>query len=84
MNPGEIKMEAGWIIAHLIAGDQVLVHCQAGMNRSATVCCAVLILLEGITAEAALERVRENHPWSRPDPHHWIALRWIAHTLKAM
>jgi hypothetical protein len=50
------------------------------MNRSATICSAVLILLEGLSAEAALERVREQHPWARPDPHHWLALRLLAQT----
>jgi len=49
----------------------------AGMNRSTTICCAVLILLEGLSAEAALERVREHHPWARPDSHHWLTLRWL-------
>jgi hypothetical protein len=33
--------------------------------------------LEGITAEQALERVYENHPWAKPDPHHWLMLRWL-------
>jgi protein-tyrosine phosphatase len=55
-----------------------LVHCSAGFNRSVTVCCAVLILLEGLSADAALARVREHHPWARPDSQHWLALRWLA------
>lgn len=79
MRVGEIAAEARWVIAHLQAGRRVLVHCSAGMNRSATVCCAVLILLEGLSAETALERVRAHHPWARPDAHHWLALRWLAH-----
>lgn len=80
MSPGEIAAEARWVIERLRAGQRVLVHCTAGMNRSATICCAVLILLEGLSAEAALERVRERHPWARPDSRHWLALRWLAHT----
>ncbi|MCP4543729.1 MAG: dual specificity protein phosphatase family protein [Chloroflexi bacterium] len=40
------------------------------MNHSTTVCCAVLMLLKGISAEDALERVLERHPWARPDSHH--------------
>lgn len=79
MNAGEIAEEARWVIEHLQANRRVLVHCMAGMNRSATICCAVLILLERLSAEAALERVREHHPWARPDSHHWLALRWLAH-----
>jgi hypothetical protein len=47
------------------------------MNRSSTICCAVLILLEGLPAEKALERVREHHPWARPDGNHWLKLRWL-------
>lgn len=78
MDVDEIAEEARWVIERLEAGQQVLVHCAAGMNRSATICCAVLILAEGLSAEAALERVREHHPWARPDSHHWLELRWLA------
>jgi hypothetical protein len=73
----EICEEAQWVIERLEQNQRVLVHCVAGMNRSTTVCCAVLMLLEGLTAEAALERVRQHHPWARPDSHHWLALRWL-------
>ena len=78
MNLDEIRLEAEWVIEHLKAGERVLVHCVAGMNRSSTICCAVLIMLEGLSAEQALERVREHHPWARPDSNHWLTLRWLA------
>lgn len=78
MTPAEITEEAGWVIQRLRAGRRVLVHCSAGFNRSVTVCCAVLILLEGISAEEALKRVRTRHPWARPDQNHWLALQWMA------
>ena len=77
MSATEIAVEAQWVIERLRTGQRVLVHCSAGMNRSATVCCAVLMLLEGLSAEAALERVHAHHPWARPDPYHWFALRWL-------
>ena len=80
MDVNEIADEARWVIERLQVGQRVLVHCTGGMNRSATICCAVLILLEGLSAETALERVREYHPWARPDPYHWLALRWLAHS----
>jgi hypothetical protein len=73
-----IRAEANWVIEHLRKNRRVLVHCAAGMNRSSTLCCAALILLEGLTAEQALERVREHHPWARPDSGHWLKLRWLA------
>jgi dual specificity protein phosphatase-like protein len=73
-----IHEEANWVIEHLRKSRRVLVHCAAGMNRSSTLCCATLILLEGLTAEQALERVREHHPWARPDSGHWLKLRRLA------
>ena len=82
MSVEEIQEEANWIIDRLKKNQRVLVHCAAGMNRSVTVSCAVLMLLEGLRAEAALKRVREHHPWARPDSHHWLALRWLEKTRK--
>ena len=76
-----IRQEAEWVIERLRKNQRVLVHCVAGMNRSSTVCCAALILLEGLTAEQALKRVREHHPWARPDSGHWLKLRWLAKTI---
>jgi hypothetical protein len=78
MELSEIIREANWVIERLRQGQRVLVHCAAGLNRSVTVCCAVLILLEGLSAEAALKQVSEHHPWARPDSHHWLMLRWLA------
>jgi hypothetical protein len=75
-----IREEANEVIEHLKKHKRVLVHCAAGMNRSSTICCAILILLEGLTAEQALKRVREQHPWARPDSRHWLKLRWLAQT----
>ncbi len=82
MSIEEITEEALWVIERLKAGERVLIHCVAGMNRSPTICCAALMLLEGLSAEDALERVRCNHPWARPDSNHWLKLRWLASTLK--
>ena len=78
MDVQAILSEAQWVIENLHKGKSVLVHCSAGMNRSATICCAALILLENLSAEAALERVRQRHPWARPDSFHWLRLRWLA------
>ena len=80
MSPDEIREEANWVIDRLKKDESVLVHCVAGMNRSTTVTCAVLMQLEGLTAEQALERVYENHPWAKPDSHHWLMLKWLEKT----
>lgn len=77
MGVADLLAEASWVAERLREGKRVLVHCFAGYNRSSTVCCAALMLLEGITADQALERVREHHPVAWPDPYHWFALRWI-------
>jgi hypothetical protein len=81
MRPGDLLDEASWVVNRLRAGQQVLVHCYAGFNRSTTVCCAALMLLEGLSAEEALARVRVHHPLAWPDPYHWFALRWLQHQL---
>jgi hypothetical protein len=78
MDIAEIETEAQWVVERLQAGQRVLVHCSGGLNRSVTICCAVLIRLENLSAEEALNRVREYHPWARPDSHHWLKLRWLA------
>lgn len=77
MSAEEIREEASWVAERLQRNESVLIHCVAGMNRSTTVCCAVLMQLEGLTAEQALERVYEHHPWAKPDSHHWLMLRWL-------
>lgn len=78
MSVEEMTEQAQQVAALLEQGKRVLVHCVAGFNRSVTICCAVLILLEGVSAEDALMRVREHHIWARPDTHHWLQLRWLA------
>jgi hypothetical protein len=77
MSTDEIRAEANWVIERLQKNESVLIHCVAGMNRSATISCAVVMILEGLTAEDALKRVREQHPWAKPDSYHWLALRWL-------
>jgi hypothetical protein len=77
MSTAEIRAEANWVIDHIKKDESVLVHCVAGMNRSVTICCAVLMLTENLTAAEALARVREHHPWAKPDSYHWLALRWL-------
>jgi protein-tyrosine phosphatase len=40
----------------------VLIHCRAGMNRSATVCAAYLMTIKGMTAKEAMGAVRKAKP----------------------
>jgi len=77
MSTEEIRAEANWVIERLKKDEHVLVHCVAGMNRSTTICTAVVMLLENLSADEALKRVRQTHPWAKPDSYHWLALRWL-------
>ena len=43
-------------------GRGVLVHCQAGVSRSATIACAYLMYAEQLDAQTALERVEKARP----------------------
>lgn len=79
MGLSDILDEAQWVAERLRNEQSVLVHCSAGFNRSVTICCAVLIILEGLKAQAALTRIREHHPWARPDGHHWLQLQGLAY-----
>lgn len=50
-------------------GHNVLVHCRAGMQRSAAVVAAYLMWKRGLTADQALEYVNKRKPetfWPRP------------------
>jgi hypothetical protein len=78
MEPADLLAEAGWVADRLRDGRRVLVHCYAGVNRSSTVCCAALMLLEGLSPDDALARIREHHPIAWPDPYYWFVLRWLA------
>ena len=78
MDAADLLAEASWVAERLRAGKRVLVHCYAGVNRSCTICCATLMLLEGLSADEALARVRELHPIASPDPYYWLLLRWLS------
>lgn len=47
---------------HLARGDAVLVHCYAGISRSASMVAAYLMFKEGLTPRQAMARVRRLKP----------------------
>ncbi|KAI9193692.1 protein-tyrosine phosphatase-like protein [Polychytrium aggregatum] len=47
---------------------KVLVHCVAGVSRSTTVCVAWLMMRDGLSAQAALEKVKAVRSVVRPNP----------------
>ncbi|HEX6819172.1 MAG TPA: dual specificity protein phosphatase [Ktedonobacterales bacterium] len=83
MTSADLAAEARAVVEELRAGKRVLVHCAAGINRSSSLCCASLMLLEGLGPPAALARVRRAHPEAHPDPYHWFALQQLERQLQA-
>lgn len=51
----------------LSGGGRVLVHCQAGISRSATVVAAYLIASRGVSPQTALEIIRKARPCIQPN-----------------
>ncbi|WP_054534341.1 protein-tyrosine phosphatase family protein [Herpetosiphon geysericola] len=60
------------------AGHKVLIHCHAGMSRSATLCTAVLIA-EGMSLDNAWNLVKERRPIVHLHPWQRQALEQFAH-----
>lgn len=59
-SPAQLFHLARWVNLCRKTGP-VLVHCQAGLNRSALVT-ALALMLEGLTAEVAIAKVRQRSP----------------------
>jgi dual specificity phosphatase 12 len=69
LEPVEIQNMLDWapeIMAKLVAeynrGEIILVHCHAGMQRSAAVVAMFLITKYGLTADEAMARIRQIRP----------------------
>jgi hypothetical protein len=60
-----------------VAGDAVLVHCVAGVSRSAAVVAAWLVIHERRTLRDAVSAVRVARPVAMPNVGFWRALRGI-------
>jgi len=66
-----------WVTNHVARRQERIAERPTTWRADALMSGAVLMLLEGLNAETALARVRQHHPWARPDSHHWLALRWL-------
>ncbi len=68
--PGQIELATHACMDWLEQGERVYVHCRAGMQRSATVAAALVMLRDGVAdAEQALERIRSRKPDANPLSH---------------
>lgn len=66
---------------HLRKGDAVLVHCFAGVSRSASVAAAFLMHKEGLTPKQAISRIQKHKPETFGDPPTFLRAldAWHAH-----
>jgi atypical dual specificity phosphatase len=75
--PGHIERAQQTVRAWLAEGETVYLHCRAGMQRSATVAAAVVVLEEDLEPFDALEVVRARNPRANPLEHQrQDLLRW--------
>jgi len=65
-----------WIAAHLEQGRKVVVHCNGGKGRAATVCCAVLMAL-GQSYQYSKSIIQETRPGTLVNPFQQVYLRYM-------
>ena len=76
--PGaQVEWAADQVAYFLEHGNDVLVHCQAGLNRSSLVVADYLMRHEGMTADQAIATVRRRSPacLCNPDFESWLRAR---------
>ncbi|XP_008333799.1 dual specificity protein phosphatase 18-like [Cynoglossus semilaevis] len=59
---------------HAESGGRTLVHCNAGVSRSAALCMAYLMKHQGVTLLEAHTWVKSSRPVVRPNPGFWKQL----------
>ncbi|WP_142860759.1 dual specificity protein phosphatase family protein [Salinigranum halophilum] len=69
----QFKCATDTALAALADGQRVLVHCQAGVSRSAAVCSAVLAVQMEIPLEKAYARIHNVRPKVDPVPEVWAS-----------
>ncbi len=69
LRPEEINNMTKWapeivynVIKEYKAGNPILIHCAAGMQRSAAIMAMTLIVLKHMTADEAMEYIRDRRP----------------------
>lgn len=75
---GSLTALADWIAGNVSSGRNVFVHCHAGIGRSATVICAVLVSM-GWSLTDAYNRLREVRPSVAPTDVQLQLLRAFEH-----
>lgn len=71
-------------VRHRIPSGRVLIHCNAGVSRSATICIAYLIKEENMSFEQAMAHVKSNRECIRPNDGFMKQLKEFAAMTKSM
>lgn len=64
--PDHADLMVTYAASLLASGERLLVHCEAGVNRSAWFCAAILAKATDTTYDAALEKVQRRIPRAKP------------------
>jgi predicted protein tyrosine phosphatase len=72
-----------FIHKHVTSGGRVLVHCQAGISRSATICIAYLMKYMDLSLRNAYALVRSARPVIEPNPGFMRQLKQFEESLTA-
>jgi protein-tyrosine phosphatase len=63
-------------------GGNILVHCLAGVSRSATIVAAYLMKVDGLGLDEALQHIRKRRPLINPNPGFISQLRQYGEGIK--
>ena len=66
-----------------LSGGKVIVHCNAGISRSATICAAYLMRRQGLTMDEALKTIKDKRNCIAPNFGFLLKLMKLEETLKA-
>lgn len=74
----QFEAAAKYVINKLDSGEKVLVHCQAGVSRSPTICITAIATRQDRELNRVRATVEKKHPPTNPEPRVWeSAVRFV-------